>query len=64
MGVAYTSEAIGFLREYLAHPDRYLPICDTVWESFEDHDYKWPGRPVGWNALDNKSIIGLYYIRP
>ena len=50
MGAAYTSEAIGFLKEYLAHPDRYLPICDKVWESFEDDDYKWPGRPVGWNA--------------
>ena len=48
MGLAYTSEAIGFLKEYLAHPDQYLPMCDQVWESFED--YELPCRLVGWNA--------------
>ena len=48
MGLAYTSEAIGFLKEYLAHPDQYLPMCDQVWEHFDNSDR--PGRLVGWNA--------------
>ena len=48
MGLAYTAEAIGFLKEYLEHPDQYLPMCDQVWEHFDNSDR--PGRLVGWNA--------------
>lgn len=48
MGLAYTAEAIGFLKDYLAHPDQYLPMCDQAWEHFDNSDQ--PGRLVGWNA--------------
>ena len=48
MGIAYTYNALNFLREYLAHPDQYLPMCDQVWEIFDENDF--PDRLVGWNA--------------
>ncbi len=48
MGLAYTTEAIGFLKKYIMHPDRYLPMCDQVWEIFNEDEF--PGHLVGWNA--------------
>ena len=53
MRLAYTSEAIGFLKEYLAHPDQYLPMCDQVWEHFDNSDR--PGRLVGFISTEGLS---------